>query len=277
MSREAILAAVARRALLIRLGALRSVRHSGYGFLGSCFSVADVLAAVHEFFAEREAREGTRNHLILSKGHSAPALYALASAGSSNRAAEAYAELGSPFQGHPNQRLNPLVAGSTGSVGNGLAIGLGIALGLRIQGLGGLVCVVVGDGELQAGLFWESYLQLSTSELAGVLLIVDENGWQSNGEVRTNGVARGMLRAGLTCADVDGHDHAALLDALAAFAASRRSSVIIARTRRGAGSPLLERTPAPMSWIPPQDELGRMIAELETGLARFTLAGCPVS
>jgi transketolase len=257
-----------RRALQVRLASIKWIKQSAYGFLGSCLSLAEILAVISEYFLlSPEARNGdARDYIILSKGHAAPALYA-ALAMTSKLPDGEYARLGSPFQGHPNSTFNPLIDVTTGSLGNGLAVGVGVAHGLRLQGKQGRVVVIMGDGELQEGLVWEAYIHAVAMQLQGLLLIIDENGFQSNGAVPTNHITRAMFQS--TCSDftvVNGHDLSALAHAIRHFTYTSTMKLIIAQTHRGQGIPALVSNPTPMSWIPDERVLDEAIATIENQL-----------
>jgi transketolase len=260
---------IERLALTMRLTALHCVKSSGFGFLGSCFSCADALAAVVDTFrvAPQWQDQDSRDFLVLSKGHAAPLLYAALDRREPADVGASYARVGSRFQGHPNRRFNPSVDVTTGSVGNGLAIAVGLSAGLTIRSLPGRVVAVVGDGELQAGTFWEAYFQATRRAADRLLLIVDANGFQSNGPVVTNKVAAAMLKAGAPVIELSGHDLQAIIEALDGFCREPKFQIIFANTQRGHGLRCLEQRPHPMGWIPDSAAIDGMIKDLEAHFA----------
>src|SRR2546421_7442511 len=124
-----------------------------------------------------------RDRFILSKGHAAPLLYAvLAEAGyfSTDRLMS-LRKIGSPLEGHPNMRRLPGVEASTGSLGQGLSIGIGHALATRSDGFDSRVYVMLGDGEFDEGQVWEAAMSAARFKLDNLVAIVDQNGYQQTG------------------------------------------------------------------------------------------------
>src|SRR5262249_25439253 len=124
-----------------------------------------------------------RDRFILSKGHAAPLLYAvLAEAGYFPREQlTTLRKLGSPLEGHPHMRPLPGGEASTGSLGQGLSLGVGPALAVRLDGLGSRVYVLTGDGELAEGQVWEAAMSAQKYHLDNLVAIVDQNGYQQTG------------------------------------------------------------------------------------------------
>ena len=250
------------RSLNLRLSALKCVRASNYGFLGSCLSVSDILSVVYDVF-NIQGTPDDQDILILSKGHASPSLYALMG----DVDCLSYAHLDSPFQGHPNSVYNSAVSLTTGSLGNGLAVAVGMAWAARLKRQSKNIIVIVGDGELQAGLFWEAYLRAISTGGMKILILVDENSYQSDGAVSTNTTARKMFaNSSPNYSYIDGHDYEQLYVACQNFKQQSEISVVVARTKRGSGVPALEEHPLPMSWIPSADELNKAIGFLQTNL-----------
>jgi len=253
------LADLARRG---RLLVLESVANSGAGHIGGPLSAMDLLIAL--YFRVLRIRPDQpdwpeRDRFILSKGHSAIGLYvAMALRGYLPIEELATFDQGdSRLQGHPDMTRLPGLDASTGSLGQGLAVGVGIALGARMRGLGFQTYVMLGDGETQEGMVWESVMVAARYGLANLTAIVDCNGLQQYGWPATPGDDRGDRRdplAGVHLGDaltafgwrvleVDGHDIEAIVavcaDARAADAASRPTA-ILARTVKGRGVSFLE-------------------------------------
>ncbi|MFE8940602.1 MULTISPECIES: hypothetical protein [unclassified Streptomyces] len=252
-------ARIRTRSLRLRLASVRAVRSTRWGFLGSCLSVADLLAALveHLDLADPGGPE-TPDHdrLVLSKGHAAPALYAAVAGWEGDGT---YAALDSPYQGHPNLRFLPGAGMTTGSLGLGVPAAAGLAHGLALRGGSGRVAVVVGDGELQTGIALEGYQWALRAGLRNLLLVVDANGYQSGGTTRGGDASRRMLASTAPAfAAVDGHD---LTDLDAGIERllndSAGPAVLWASTVRGSGVPVIEQKPVPMSWIPDDDTLAR--------------------
>jgi len=245
--------ALAKAAAFIRRHAVASIYHARSGHPGGALSCADILAALYG--AEMNVRPQTiadpaRDRFVLSKGHAAPALYA---AGAhfgfcDAQAALSLRRLGSPFQGHPHVRDLPFVETSTGSLGQGFSVALGMAMGLKLQGIGARVYALLGDGELQEGEVWEAAMAAAHHRLSGFCAVIDYNKLQSDAP---NAAIMGLepladkWRAfGWRVEDVDGHDMAALLAAFARAHDDARPTAVIAHTVKGKGVPYMENIPA---------------------------------
>ena len=183
-----------------RLLVIETVAHSGAGHIGGPLSAMDLLVAL--FFRVLRIRPDEpdwpdRDRFILSKGHSAIGLYvAMALRGYFPVEELATFDTGdSRLQGHPDMTRLPGLEASTGSLGQGLAVGLGIALGARMRGLGFHTFVMLGDGETQEGMVWESVMVAARYGLGGLTAIVDCNGLQQYGWPVEPGVESGATVA----------------------------------------------------------------------------------
>lgn len=189
-----------------------------------------------------------RDRFVLSKGHAAPALYAVLAAKGFFDAAllGTLRQAGSSLQGHPDMRRTPGVEMSTGSLGMGISVGVGMALGARLARRDARVYVLVGDGELQEGQNWESLAAAHKFGLSNLTVIIDRNGVQLDG--RTDEVmpmldiAAKIAAFGLETRTCDGHDcgsvHAAL--SWACDRSARSARVIVANTVKGKGVSFME-------------------------------------
>lgn len=181
-----------------------------------------------------------RDRFILSKGHAAPLLYAcLAEAGyfPVDQLAT-LRQLGSPLEGHPNYRRLPGVEASTGSLGQGLSIGMGHALAAKIDGLDYRTYVVLGDGEVGEGQVWEAVMSAAKYRLDNLVAIVDQNGYQQTGPTQEvldlRPLGPKFEAFGWSAQEIDGHDLEQVLAALRRAASVKdRPSVIVARTVKG--------------------------------------------
>jgi transketolase len=181
-----------------------------------------------------------RDRFILSKGHAAPLLYAvLAEAGYfSPDLLPTLRKLGSPLEGHPNMRRLPGVEASTGSLGQGLSLGIGHALATRLDGYPSRVYVLIGDGEMDEGQVWEAAMAAAKFKLDNLLAIVDQNGYQQTGPTAEvldlRPVAPRWEAFGWFAQDINGHQLPEVLAALKKAAETKgRPSVIVARTVKG--------------------------------------------
>lgn len=190
----------------------------------------------------------SRDRFFLSKGHAAPVLYStLAEAGYFDKSGlDTLRQLNSPFQGHPDMRKLPGIEASTGSLGQGLSISVGCALGLRLKCLKSHVFALLGDGELEEGQVWEAAMAASHFKLDNLTAIVDRNNLQIDGfteEVMSlEPLADKWLSFGWNVLELSGHDFDQIVPALlnAKKRDDRKPLVIIAHTIKGKGVSFME-------------------------------------
>ncbi len=281
---DAELAELARRG---RLLVVETVAASGAGHIGGPLSAMDLLITL--FFRELRIRPdepawAERDRFVLSKGHSAIALYvAMALRGYFPIEELATFDRGdSRLQGHPDMTRLPSLDASTGSLGQGLAVGVGIALGSRMRGLDSRTFVMLGDGEMQEGEAWESVIVAAKYGLANLTAIVDCNGlqqygWRADGADGAGDAGdrrdpwAGMSLAGAFEAfgwrvvTVDGHDVGAIsavLQDTRGRGAGDPPTAILARTVKGRG---VSFTEGRFDWharVPTADEVATARAEI---------------
>ncbi len=181
-----------------------------------------------------------RDRFLLSKGHAAPLLYAvLAEAGYfSPDLVPTLRQIGSPLEGHPNMRRLPGVEASTGSLGQGLSIGVGMALAAKLDKSPARVYVVTGDGEIGEGQVWEAAMSASKYKLDNLVAIVDQNGYQQTGPTAEVLDLRPLVPRfeafGWSAQEINGHDLGEVLAALKKAQQTKgRPSALIARTIKG--------------------------------------------
>ncbi len=270
--REELLRELARVAARVRYRVVEAIGRAGSGHPGGSLSVVDILVVLyfaHMRHTPTNPSWWARDRLVFSKGHGCPALYAvLAEAGYFDP--EELATLrrfGSRLQGHPGMTGLPGLEVPAGSLGHGLSVGAGIALGLRLDSIPARVYVVLGDGELDEGQVWEAALFASHQRLSNLVAIVDANGFQLDGPTReildTEPLLAKWEAFGWEGMEVDGHDHAALLEALEWAASSERAPrVIVARTVKGKGVSFMEGQGAWHGVAPKGEELEKALEEL---------------
>ncbi|HUB85404.1 MAG TPA: transketolase, partial [Rhizomicrobium sp.] len=214
---------IATAAAFTRQHAIASIYHAGSGHPGGAMSSADILACLYG--AELNlwpdsVNDPLRDRFVLSKGHGAPALYAVgAYYGFCNRReALGLRKLNSKFQGHPHVLDLPWVETSTGSLGQGFSVALGMALGLKIQKNAARVYTLLGDGELQEGEVWEAAMCAAHHKLDNLCAIVDYNKLQSDDRndniMRLEPLAAKFRAFDWAVIEIDGHDVTAILTAL---------------------------------------------------------------
>ena len=172
----------------IRVDVIRAIHEAGSGHPGGSLSATDILTALYfdtmNINPENPKMEG-RDKFVLSKGHAVPALYAtLAERGFYDvEEMMTLRKIGSHFQGHPNMHKVPGLEMSTGSLGQGFSVAVGMATAGKMDGNPGRVYALCGDGELQEGIIWEAALSAAHRNLDNLVLIVDWNGLQIDGKV----------------------------------------------------------------------------------------------
>lgn len=261
-----------QRARDVRIEILKMLTISGSGHTGGSLSGADILTALY-FFKMRHKPDAPdwreRDRFILSKGHAAPLLYAvLALTGYFDKALLAtLRKIDSPLQGHPSSRMLKGVEVSTGSLGQGLSISNGIAMGLKLDGLDSRVYCLVGDGELQEGQIWEAAMTSSHYRLDNLCVVIDNNGLQIDGfcddVMKVEPIDDKWKGFGWNVIDIDGHDMVQVTDALdRAEEEKGRPTVIVARTVKGKGVSFFEGRAEYHGLAPTSDELARALVEI---------------
>ena len=232
------------------------------GHIGGSFSAADIMAALYFHKMKHDPKNRympDRDRLVLSKGHIAILQYAaLAEAGYFPKEELASTkQVGSFLQGHPDFLKSGEygIEAGTGSLGQGLSIGLGMAYGLRLNGLSSKVYVVLGDGELAEGQVWEAAMAANTFGLDNLVAIVDKNDKQAQGTVKERfelgGISEKWKAFGWHVIEVDGHNMADILSGLhGADQVNGKPSAIIASTVKGRGLDIAEAHPAGMHNAP---------------------------
>jgi len=242
-SRSALLGELVETARRIRVHVVRIAGMSEC-HTGGSLSIADLLAALYFHTLKVDpANPGWdgRDYFILSKGHCVPALdAALALRGFFPEAAlTTHLELDSIISGHACARLTPGIDVSTGSLGHGLSVATGVALGVRMDGAANRVFVILGDGELQEGSNWEAAMAAAHHGLDHLVAIVDRNRYQTGPTeemMRLEPLAGKWASFGWAVRVVDGHDMGAVVEALEALPFERgRPSALIALTTKGQG------------------------------------------
>jgi transketolase len=256
----------------LRIHSLRATTAAGSGHPSSCLSAADLVSVA--FFREmrydpRDPHNSENDRFILSKGHAAPLLYA------------AYAEAGiveesqlitlrrldSDLEGHPTPRL-PWVEMATGSLGQGLSVGLGTALAARMNNLTYDTFVLLGDGECAEGSVWEAAALAGYYDVSNLYAIVDVNGLGQSQPTMLRfdieNFAAKFRAFGWYAMTIDGHDYSEIIDAFAKCRreADSRPRVIVARTFKGKGVSLLENLEGWHGKPVPKQELDKALAEL---------------
>ncbi len=217
--------------------------------LGCSFSIIDILTVLYHHVLTIEkikTKSHDRDYFILSKGHAACALYvSLATAGLfDEQLLETYHLNGVPFSGHPMKDSLPGIEASTGSLGHGLSLGIGLALAAKNDNRPNKIYVLIGDGECQEGSIWEAINMAARLQLTNLTVIVDNNNLQGliekPNEIMPGSLAERFKAFCCTVTEINGHDYAQIIMALEKSKTIQTPHVIIARTTKGKGISFME-------------------------------------
>jgi transketolase len=268
--REAAVREIARK---IRVGAIRMLAEAESGHPGGSLSAADILAVLLFEVMKHDPKNPKlpdRDRFIMSKGHCIPAWYAaLALAGYYDMEETlSLRKLGSRFQGHPDSNLMDPIEACTGSLGQGLSIGVGMAMAAAMNGDSWRVYVMLGDGESQEGQVWEAAMSAAKYKLGSLCGILDYNKAQIDGFVENvmpiEPVMDKWRAFGWNVIRIDGHDlHAIYRAFLRAKTVPDKPTLILADTIKGKGVSFMENQVDWHGKAPSKDEAKRAIEELE--------------
>jgi transketolase len=259
----------------LRLSVVRMVHHAKDGHPGPALSCADIITALYFNAMHIDAKNPQwedRDRMILSKGHACPVLYAaLAKLGFfDSTELDGLRNLGSILQGHPTLQRTPGLDMTSGSLGNGLAIGQGMALAAKYLGKDYYTYVILGDGETQEGVVWETAMSATHYHLSNLIAFIDNNGFQSGGNCAE--VTADLPHAdkwwafGWYVQEIDGHDMGQILKAVEnAKAQTESPSMIIARTVKGKGLAYMENDNSWHKRVPTDEQL-RIAEEILGGI-----------
>ncbi len=250
----------------LRLNVVDMVHRAGDGHPGPALSIADIVAVLYFKMMNINPEIPNweeRDRFILSKGHACPIVYAaLARKGYfSKEKLPELRSLGSILQGHPDMLKTPGIDMTSGSLGNGIAIGSGIAAAAKVNTLDYNVYVITGDGELQEGVIWESAMSAVHFKLNNLIVFIDHNGFQSGGSIKDINksvypVTDKWESFGWHVQTIDGHNIEQIINSISKAKADKiRPSVIIAKTVKGKGLPFMENDNSWHKRVPTEKEL----------------------
>lgn len=255
----------------IRMHSVRMVHASKSSHIGSCLSLADLLAVVYGDFAQVRPGEPEwpdRDRILVSKGHAAAVVYAvLAELGFFPLSRlDQYGADGQPLSGHVTHSNNPGVEVSSGSLGHGLSLGAGFALAAKRRGRPSRAIVFLSDGECDEGSIWEAALFAPHHHLSNLVAIIDFNKIQSFGRVEDvldlNPFADKWRSFNWAVEEVDGHSHSEIKRGLAQAGRTDKPLALIAHTTKGKGVSFMEND---LLWHyrpPNSEQLAVALAEL---------------
>ena len=257
----------------VRMDVIRMTAKAGSGHPGGSLSCTEALVALYFEIMNvdpKDEKNPDRDRFVLSKGHSAPALYGtLCERGFFPREElENFRQLHSILQGHPDVKKCPGVDASTGSLGQGISIAAGMALGAKHLGKKTRVYTIVGDGESQEGLVWEASMAAAHYKLDNLTVILDHNGLQidgTNDEVMSLGdIKAKALAFGYDVIEVaDGNDMQQVVDALRVPPCPGKPRYIILNTVKGKGVSFMENQVGWHGKAPSAEQAEQALKELE--------------
>lgn len=256
----------------VRIGIIESVYAARSGHPGGSLSIADILTVLYfnqMNIDETKPQDKSRDRLVLSKGHCAPALYStLAERGFFEKGLlKTLRNINGNLQGHPDMNKIPGVDMTTGSLGQGLSVANGMAMASKLGGEGIKVYCICGDGELQEGQIWEAAMSSSHYKLDNLCVIVDNNNLQIDGNVNKvmniYPLDEKFRNFGFEVINVDGHNIAELITAFGqAKKVKGKPTVIIANTIKGKGVSFMENEAGWHGKAPNQEEYEIAMKEL---------------
>ena len=262
-------------ALRVRRNILKMINSAKSGHPGGSLSGADILTVLYgkslnipkDWDLSKDFN--SRDRFILSKGHASPLLYAiLAEHGLiSEELLPSFRKINSKLQGHPSKGYLNGVEVSTGSLGQGLSIGCGIAMGLKLDKNPANVVVYLGDGELQEGSCWEAFMQAGHRNLNNLIAIIDRNKLQIDGcteDVMSLGnVATKIKDFNWEVVEIDGHNFNEIYEAIEMAKKSSKPFAIVANTVKGKGVSFMENQAGWHGKAPNDEQLAQALEELK--------------
>ena len=237
-------------AIQIRKDCIETQREVGSGHLGGSFSAMESM--IYLYFHKmnidiKSPKKEDRDYFILSKGHASLGYYCVLARVGFFPVEElnTYRKINSRLQGHSHIDSAPGIECSTGSLGQGLSFGIGIALGLKKKGLNGKVYVMLGDGELEEGQVWEALMLLGHLKLDNVIPIIDYNKLQLDDSVENvcslNNISERIRPFGFTVLDINGHDFEEIDDAFEGIKEGEATAIVL-HTVKGKGVSFMENS-----------------------------------
>jgi transketolase len=267
-------AALERYATVLRIHCVRMVAVAKAGHLDSSLSAADIVAALYYRVLRHDPSNPQwpeRDRFVLSKGHGAPIQYAALAEHGYFPADDLMGlrQIGSHLQGHPDMTRTPGIEVSTGSLGQGLSMSVGICLALRLDDLDDTaqVFTLMSDGDIQEGESWEGAMSAAHFGLTNLTAIVDYNHLQTDGtteEVMDTGDVRAKFEAfGWDAVEIDGHDMGAIVESLERSRTLDRPAAIVCQTKKGRGVSFMEDRFGFHGKPPSQEQAEQAMEELE--------------
>ncbi len=251
---------------------LKMLNKAGSGHTGGSLSAIDIIVNLYYCQMKHDPQNpgwAERDRFILSKGHAAPALYTTLSQCGYFPEEDLYAlrTKGSHLQGHPDMLKTPGVDFSTGSLGQGLSVACGMAIGLKLDRSESRVYAILGDGEIQEGMIWEAAMNAAHNKLDNLCAVVDYNGLQIDGYIKDvknpEPIAEKWEAFNWKTISIDGHDFIQINEAFKQAAETKdRPTMIVAHTVKGKGVSIFEDQGKYHGVTPSDEELEQALKEL---------------
>lgn len=257
-----------------RKNIVKMVHNAKSGHPGGSLSGADILAVLYNKCLnipsdwDKNPNFALRDRFILSKGHASPLLYSVLAQKGFFPAEDlmTFRKFGSKLQGHPCKKELIGIETSTGSLGQGLSIGCGMAMGLKLKNNPANVVVYTGDGELQEGSCWEAFMQASHRNLNNLIAIIDRNKLQIDGctedVMAVNNLHDKLKAFNWEVIEINGHDYEQIYEAVEQAKKAVRPCAIIAHTIKGKGCSFMENQASWHGKAPDDKELEQALKEL---------------
>lgn len=268
--------ALKKIAIEVRKDIIEEVYSAKSGHPGGALSCADILTVLYfnqMNIDEKKPEDPNRDRLILSKGHASPALYAvLAEKGYfPKEELKNFRKIGSKLQGHPDMKNIPGVDMTTGSLGQGLSAGVGMALASKMDKAGCKIYCILGDGEIEEGQVWEALTAASKNKLDNLCVILDNNNLQIDGEIEKVGgmsnITEKLLSFGFNVVNINGHNIDEIIDAITTAKQTKgKPTAIIAKTVKGKGISFMENNASWHGKAPNEEEYNLAIEELNESM-----------
>ena len=263
----------------VRRTVLQEVHAAGSGHPGGSLSAADIMTALYfevmNIDPQDPAKED-RDKFVLSKGHAAPVLYAVLAHRGFFPVEDCLTlrKIGSRFQGHPNMHKVPGVEMSTGSLGQGFSVAVGMALAAKTDHPDSRVYALLGDGEIQEGQIWEAFMFAGAKKIDNLTVIIDNNGLQIDGKIEDvcspYPIDKKLEAFNFNVICIDGHDFDQIRDAFAkAKECKGMPTAIIMKTTKGKGVSYMENQAGWHGKAPNDEEYEQAIKELDEQIAKI--------
>lgn len=259
----------------VRRNILKMIHSAKSGHPGGSLSGADILTVLYKKCLniplgwDISSDFEQRDRFILSKGHASPLLYAVLAEIDliDEKDLSTFRKINSKLQGHPAYRHLKGVEASTGSLGQGLSIACGVAMGLKLDKNPANVFVYLGDGELQEGSCWEAFMQAAHRKLSNLIAIVDRNRLQIDGctedIMSLDSLSDKIKSFGWDVLEIDGHDYNQIFNAVEIAKKSLKPFAIIANTIKGKGVSFMENQSGWHGKAPNDEQLAQALEELK--------------